>query len=127
MADMIRKCPVGALECQRLAAARITEDIELRLLATPEGPGRQLLQMELAASKAIEGDLLEEMWATVAASEHGIVLQLISLYKAADEGDRATVERLDRHIREAVGVIARAIGARPPAQDGDAPASVRAH
>ena len=125
---MIRqKCPVAELERQRLAAARVTEDAEQRLRATPEGPGRQLLQTELDASKVIEGALLEEQWATVAASEHGVCLQLIGLYNAMDAGDTATVERLSRHIREAVDVIARAIGARSTAQDGDAPASVRAH
>jgi hypothetical protein len=113
-------CPVGRLETQRLAAARVTEDIEQRLRAAPKGPARRVLQMELDAGRAVERDLLEEQWSTVAASEHGIVLQLISLYRAHDAGDTATVERLGRHIREAVDVIAGAIGARLTAQDGDA-------
>jgi hypothetical protein len=125
---MIRqKCPVAELERQRLAAARVTEDAEQRLRATPEGPGRRILRMELDAARAIERDLLEEQWSAVAASEHGVCLQLIGLYNAMDAGNTANVERLSRHIREAVDVIAGAIGVRPTAQDGDAPASVRAH
>jgi hypothetical protein len=128
------KCPIAELERQRLAAMRVTADAEQRLRATPEGPGRSILQMEVETGRAIERDLLEEQWSAVAASEHGIVLQLIALYKATDAGDTATVERLGRHIREAVAVIAHAIGAdHLPVQDGrpacprEEQASRRAH
>lgn len=113
------KCPVAELERQRLAAMRVTEDAEQRLRATPEGQTRCVLQMEVDAGRELQRELLEESWRALAASEHGIVLQLIGLYKAADAGDTATVERLGPLIREAVDVIARAIGADLlPAQDG---------
>jgi hypothetical protein len=94
-ADMSRaKCPVAELERQRLAAMRVTEDAEQRLRATPEGQARCALQMEVDAGRELQRELLEESWSALAASEHGIVLQLISLYRATAEGDTATAERL---------------------------------
>jgi hypothetical protein len=117
------KCPVAELERQRLAAATVVEAAERQLRATPEGPRRGVLQMEAAAARALAQELLEEMWSAVAASEHGIILQLIGLYEATDAGDTATVERLGRHIREAVDTIARALSVRLTAQDGDPVAS----
>ena len=106
------KCPVARLESERLAAARIEEGIETRLRATPEGPGRIVLQRELAAAKAISAELLEEQLGALARSEHGVVLQLIARYRAIDAGDSAKAERIDKTVREGVALVALAIGAQ---------------
>jgi hypothetical protein len=115
------KCPVAELERQLLAAMLVTEDAEHRLLATPAGQGRSVLQMEVDAGRALVRELLEDQYNAVAQSERGIILQLIARQKAIDAGDTATAERLGRHIREAVAVIELALAARLTAQDEQAP------
>jgi hypothetical protein len=110
------KCPVAELERQILAAMHVEDAAEKRLQATPEGPGRLGLQMEIAAAKALARELLDEQLNAIARSEHGVVLQMIQRYRALDAGDTTTAERLERHIRKAVDTIERALGARLTAQ-----------
>ena len=110
------KCPVAELERQLLAAMHVEDAAEKRLQATPEGPDRIGLQMEVDAARTIARELLEEQLNAIARSEHGVVLQLIQRYRAIDAGDTATAERLERHIRKGVDTIELALGARLTAQ-----------
>ncbi len=107
-----QKCPVATLERELLAVMHIEDAAERRLQATPEGPARIGLQMEIAAARALGRELLEEQLSEIAKSEHGVVLQLMQLYHARDAGDMDTADRLERHIRQGVDTIERAIGAR---------------
>jgi hypothetical protein len=118
------KCPVSELERQILAAMHVEDAAEKRLQATPEGPARIVLQMEVDAARALTKELLEEQLNAIAGSEHGVILQMIQRYRALDAGDTTTADRLERHIRQGVDTIERALGARLTAQDGDVPARV---
>ena len=65
----------------------VEDAAEKRLQATPEGPARIGLQMEIDAARALGRELLEEQLSEIAKSEHGVVLQLIQRYRAIDAGD----------------------------------------
>ena len=94
------KCPVAELERQILAAMHI-EDAAARA-------GNAI---EAAAARTLARELLDQQLDVIAGSEHGVILQMIQRYRAIDVGDTAIVERLERHIREAVDIIERALGA----------------
>lgn len=94
------KCPVAELERQILAAMHIEDAAE-----------RAGNAIEAAAARTLARELLDQQLDVIARSEHGVILQMIQRYRAIDAGDTATAERLERHIREAVDIIGRALGA----------------
>jgi hypothetical protein len=81
------KCRVAELERQLLAAMHVEDAAEKRLQATPEGPDRIGLQMEVDAARALARELPEEQLNAIARSEHGVVLQMVQRYRAIDAGD----------------------------------------
>ena len=110
------KCPVAELERQILAVMHIEDAAEKRLRATPEGPARIGLRMEIDAARALGRELHEEQLSEIAKSEHGLFLQLVQRYRALADGDVDTAERLERQIHLGVDLVARALGARLTAQ-----------
>jgi hypothetical protein len=88
-------CRVAELERQTLAVMDAQDAAE-----------RAGQETGASDARARVAALREAQTHVVATSEHGVILQLLERYIAADEGDDAKVERLDALMREAVDRLA---------------------